>query len=360
MLRFSPFICILVLFAGCAKELPTNEGIYIRDGREWIRLPRVPKDKLLSSTSRDLNVLRAPVKIDAADEPKLALVGAQPALVAGFQREGAKWSAFSVAALAEENKPGAWRIQLPQPAPRGLVVLQIDSTRAVAFVNGADATHSFALGEARRDAGQLELAEAAFDDAVNADENLLPAKNALALTLAAQNKDFDRALKLANEAIAGAGADTEKALYYDTLGEVYFADLEVETGMESINRAIQLDLKNPAFHTHLTRLIEKAQKEPPEAVFRRFFDLLARNDYGDAEDLCIEFDVRRLNDSDKLGDTFSQLAKGAPFKAITIQSEMKHGKVTFFKYFIEGQDGSRRIDDIQLQFIKGEWRVGLP
>lgn len=353
-------IAFFLAFApGCAKPIPESEGVYLRNGREWSKLKRVPLATLQARQPKDLNALRAAVQISESDAPRLVFVGQQPKQISAFQRSEKGWAPFTVAAAPAQDTPDAWQLQFPKPAPQGMVLLQLDATRAIAFVNGPDALYSFAVGEAHAKAGNELAAENALQTAIDADDRFAPAQNALARLLAKQKRDIGKAKELANTAIGLAAADPEKAVYFDTLGEVYFADDEIDKGIESIDRAIQLDLKNPVFHTHLNQLIEKAQKEPPEVVLKRFYELLDKGEFGDAAKLCNSFDVDRLDDADQLKPTLQNMTQGGPFEDVNIQNTIKHGKVTYFKYLLVGKNGSRRNEDIQLQFQNHEWRVSL-
>ena len=354
-----PLAFLLLAAPGCAKPVPESKGIFLRNGREWSKLSRVRLEELKARQPKDLNTLRAAVQISESDDPRLVFVGNQPRQISAFQRSENGWAPFTVAAAPIDDRSDAWQLQFPKPVPQGLLLLQLDATRAVAFVNGPDALFSFALGEAHDGAGNSIAAENSLQAAIDADERFAPAKNALARVLAKQKRDIGRAKELANAAIGLAASDPEKAIYFDTLGEVYFADEQIDKGIESIDRAIQIDLKNPQFHIHLNQLIEKAQKEPPEAVLRRFYALIGSGEYGDAAKLGNTFDVDRLEDSDQLKPTLQAMAQGGPFREVTIQKALKHGKVAYFKYLLAGQDGSRRNEDIQLQFQENEWRVSL-
>jgi tetratricopeptide (TPR) repeat protein len=354
-----PLLLAATLMTGCAKPIPEASGIYLRHARDWSKLARIPITQLKIQQPTDLNALRAAVQISATDEPRLVFVGEQPRQVSAFQRSGEGWAPFTVAAAPAEGRSNAWQLQFPKPAPRGMILLQLDASRAVAFVNGPDALYSYALGAAYAQAGHAAAAESAFEAAIDADDHFAPAKNALARVFAKQKKEIGKAKELANSAIGLAASDPEKALYFDTLGEVYFADDQIEKGIESIDRAIGLDLKNPQFHLHLNNLIEKAQKEPPETVLKRFYELIGNGEYKDAAKLANDFDVDRLKEADQLESTLKTMAQGGPFQEVILQNTVKHGKVTYFKYLLAGKDGSRRNEDIQLQFQKNEWRVSL-
>lgn len=354
-----PIAFLLLTAPGCAKPIPESKGIYLRNGRDWAKLSRVRLDELQSRQPKDLNTLRAAVQISESDDPRLIFVGNEPRQISAFQRSEKGWAPFTVAAAPVEDRSDAWQLQFPKPAPQGLVLLQLDATRAIAFVNGPDALYSFAIGEAHANAGNAVAAENALQSAIDADDRFAPAKNALARLLAKQKRDIGKAKELANAAIGLAATDPEKAIYFDTLGDVYFADEQIDKGIESIDRAIQTDLKNPLFHTHLNQLIEKAQKEPPEDVLKRFYKLIGSGEYGEAAKLGNTFDVERLDESDQLKPTLQAMAQGGPFQEVKIQNTLKHGKVTYFKYLLAGKNGSRRNEDIQLQFQNNEWRVSL-
>ena len=352
-------MALLAGLAACAKPVPTDEGIWVRDGRAWTRLARVPADSLKSPVTTDLNALKAVARIGGDDEIRVAFSGVKPEKVVGYRRSGAGWEAFSVASAPAEGRDNAWLLTLPKPAPRGLVILQVDRTRAVGVLNGPEVAYFFTLGKALQGAGKLEAARGAFEDAIDTDGKHAPSKNELARVLAAGKTDLGKARSLANEAISLAAGDEEKALYFDTLGEVYFVDGDVDKGMESIDRAIALDLKNPAFHTHLTALIGKAQKEPPEVILKRFYAALAAGQQADAAELSLDFDVQRLKDADQLSAVLNRINDGGPFTEVVIENEVKHGKITHFKYQLVARDGGRRTEDIKLHFQKNQWKVGL-
>lgn len=348
----------LLLAGGCAQSIPEQPGAYIKVGRAWRPLALVDTAKLQPARPADLDALEGVVSVDAGGA-EIAFVGKKPERLAALVRDGEKWKPASTAAVPHEKRDGVWMLQVDGDAA-GLVLVRVDDPRkGIAYVNGPDAAFSFALGAARFKAGKLEPAREALEVAEEAAPKAAYIKNELARVLAALKTDLSAAKSRANEAIGLAADDAERALYYDTLGEVYFVDGDVEKGIEAVDRAITLDLRNPAFHSHLTALIEKAQDQPPEAVFRRFFELLQANQLGDAADLANPFDVERLDDADQLDPALRAFVAGGPFAKVEIIETLKHGRTTRVKYALVGQDGSRRVADVMLQFDKKRWTVGL-
>lgn len=348
-----------LLAAGCAQSIPEKPGAYAKVGREWVALDMVNTAVLQRPVPTDLEALQKTVHAFKGDA-EIVFVGRKPARAAALVRDGEGWKPVSTAAMPHESRDNVWALSFDGGAPSGLVLVKIDDPKnGIAFVNGADAAYSYALGVAYQKKGDLAAAREALEVAEEAAPKAAHIKNQLARVLAESKKDLGTALSRANDAIALAATDPERAVYYDTLGEVYFVDGEVTKGIDAVDRAIQLDLRNPAFHTHLTALIEKAQEQPPEAVFNRFYELLAARKFGDAADLVNEFDVERLDDADRLEPTLQEMAKGAPWARIEILETLKHGRHTRVKFALIGQDGSRRIEDTQLQFEKTQWTVSL-
>lgn len=351
-------LAAILLAAGCAQSIPEKPGAYAKVGREWLPLASVNTAALQAPVPTDLEALKKTVHADKGDA-EIVFVGQKPARAAALVRDGEGWKAVSTAAVPHESHKNVWSLTFEGGTPSGLVLVKTDDKSGIAFVNGADAAYSYALGVAYQKKGDLPAAREALEVAEEAAPKAAHVKNQLARVLAESKKDLGTALSRANDAIALASTDPERAVYYDTLGEVYFVDGEIIKGIDAVDRAIQLDLRNPSFHTHLTALIEKAQEQPPEAVFNRFYELLAAGKFGDAADLANEFDVERLDDSDRLEPTLQEMAKGAPWAKIEILETLKHGRHTRVKFALVGQDGSRRIEDIQLQFEKTHWTVSL-
>lgn len=352
-------VSALWLAAGCAQSIPEKPGAYAKVGREWRPLATVSTAALQKPLPTDLDALTKTVHVYQGDA-EIVFVGRKPARAAAVVRDGQGWKPLSTAAVPHDSRDNVWTLSFDGGAPEGLVLVKVDDPRkGIAFVNGADAAFSYALGVAFQKKGDLAAAREALEVAEEAAPKAAHIKNQLARVLAASKKDLSTALSRANDAIALAASDAERAVYYDTLGEVYFVDGEIIKAIDAVDRAIRLDLRNPDFHTHLTALIEKAQEQPPEAVFRRFYELLGARKFGDAADLASEFDVERLDDADRLEPTLQEMAQGAPWAKIDILETLKHGRHTRIKYSLVGQDGGRRIEDIQLQFEKTRWTVSL-
>jgi tetratricopeptide (TPR) repeat protein len=361
MRRLVLFLGIFVLLAACAKPIPEADGVYLRQGRDWATLAETDIPALMKQPPSSLQALQAVSYADASDSPRLVFVGRLPQKAAALSRDGRNWKPFNMATAPHEERKNVWEASFPSPMPQGLILLRFDDgKKGVAFLNGPDAAYFHALGKAYAKAGNFEPAREAFARAVEAEPKSPAHKNELALSLAALRADLGDARGFANDAIAAAENDQDRARYYDTLAAVYAADGDIDKALESIDRAVKLDLRNPDFHIHMAALIEKSQEVPPEQVLQRFYELLSQGEFGDAANLASRFDVERLDDAGQLKETLRYLARGAPFTRVEILSTIKHGKVARFKYALTGQDGGRRVEDIQLQFEDREWTISLP
>lgn len=357
LLRFS---VSLLLLGACAQSIPETPGVYARVGREWKPLPATSLKPLETRRPTDMKAMQAVVWLAASDEPRVLFVGKVPAPLAVLERAGEGFAPVSAAAVPHESAPNVWELRFTGKAPRGLLILRYAPGTGAALVNGGDAPLALAYGRALRKAGRLDEGEAVLTAAIAAIPQDAALKNELARTYAAAKRDLGAARSLANEAIALAAGDAERALYYDTLGAAYAADADYDKAIEAIDRAISLDLRNPGFHTHLAGLIEKMQEHAPDQVLREFYAALGRSDFETAEDMSNPFDVSRLDDAGQLEAAFQKMARGAPFVNVGILNTIKHGRTVRFKYVLVSQDGGRRTEDLVLQFEKNQWKISLP
>ena len=345
---------------GCSHPIPTQEGWYVKVDSKWQRLARVDFFALTSSQPTDLNALRAVISIAPTDDPQVVVVGKMPDRLYGFLRPDAgPLRPLTLALIEDAKQANTWHVRWPAPAPHGVLLIEVDSKRAVGIVNGDDVGYSYVLGVAAKKAGYLALAGQAFSAALRAKGGFAPAQNGLALVLAAQKKDLPRAKKLINQAIGAAGSDRERAQYFDTLGEIYFTEGDWVRSMESLDRSISLDPSNEGYYRHLGQVIAKAQRASPEQVVRDFYQDLEDEEYKQAAQLCIPFDVDRLKDAGELEPALRKMDAGGPFSDVQILNTMQHGEVTFFRIMLIGKDGGRRQVDLQLQFQDRDWRISL-
>jgi len=97
---------------------------------------------------------------------------------------------------------------------------------------------------------RLDGAEAAYRDALRADDGQPVAMNNLASLLAARKIKLDEAQQLASRVVQ---ADPKQASYVDTLGEVQMARGDVAGARKSFEKAVALDPASKTFREHLAR-----------------------------------------------------------------------------------------------------------
>ncbi len=359
MLRRILFTTVILAVSACAAPVPEETGIYLRDGRNWLALTPFDPAPVRRRTPDETTTLRA-IRAVAAGSPRLVAVGDRPASLAAFARtaEG-RWEPFTIVAVPHDSRGDVTEIRLPDPAPTGLILLTLAEKSALGFVHGDDPWFFDALGRAEEAAGDFDAAEAAYRRALV--PNRLPdVLGRLSGVLAKAGRELGEARSLAREAIERAAGAAERARYHDVLAHVEAADGNPEAAIEAVEKAILLDLKASSYHRHLGDLIGKIEPESPQKVLERFYAAIDKEEYGDAEDLAIDVDARRLNVAGRLKETFRTMARGGPWRDIIYVKELRHGRVTYLKYQLVGPGGARKLEDIQLQFIDGTWKVGLP
>lgn len=131
---------------------------------------------------------------------------------------------------------------------------------------------------------QVERAREMLERVVEEQPELWSAQNELALVLANQGQDLDRAMTLARQAQLGSrNAPTT----YDTAGWVHLQAGRYQAGLDEFRRAIRLAMQRdeeapPGFRYHLGLALEGLGRE--EEAARAFEEALALGEFPEAED----------------------------------------------------------------------------